>query len=225
MLRPRRSGSFSLALEEFDETFLERVEVGAQLARGPIVDEPAFGEDADVRAEGADLLRVGATEERVTFSRAAALHAGVVRADDLATKLGVEANVVEDPRSTSTSEQLYDRACICVRMHTLDALGEPTRRQILAELRPGRLCVNDIAERVGLHQSGVSRHLRVLEEAQFVNVQPAGQQRYYTLRPEGFLEVADWAASYKFLWEARLDRIGQEIDRRQRARATKERSS
>ena len=74
-----------------------------------------------------------------------------------------------------------------------------------------------------IHQSGVSRHLRILQEAGFVTVRPAGPQRLYSLRPEPFRELDAWVTRYRNLWEARLDRFGAELARRQKARTTKRR--
>ena len=53
-----------------------------------------------------------------------------------------------------------------------EVLADPTRRQIVEVLRTGERAVNDIVDRVSVHQSGVSRHLRILHEAGFVRVRP-----------------------------------------------------
>jgi len=87
--------------------------------------------------------------------------------------------------------------------------------------------VNDIVSVLDIHQSGVSRHLRLLLEAGFVQVRPDGQHRYYSLRPEPFRELEAWLASYQRLWDARLTRFGEALEKRQRkgagmpARATR----
>ena len=57
------------------------------------------------------------------------------------------------------------------------ALADPTRRSIVEALRSGERPVNDIVEQAGIHQSGVSRHLRILHEAGFVSMRPEGQRR------------------------------------------------
>jgi DNA-binding transcriptional ArsR family regulator len=53
-------------------------------------------------------------------------------------------------------------------------LADPMRRRIVEALRGGEQAVNDIVERVDIHQSGVSRHLRILHTAGFVRVRPVG---------------------------------------------------
>ena len=98
------------------------------------------------------------------------------------------------------------------------ALADPTRRRIVEALRGGEQPVNDIVDRVDIHQSGVSRHLRILNQAGFVRVRPEGPKRLYSLRPEPFRELDAWLTRYRGLWEARLDKLGQELDRRRKVR-------
>ena len=102
-----------------------------------------------------------------------------------------------------------------------ETLADPMRLRIVEALRGGEQAVGDIVERLDIHQSGVSRHLRILRRAGFVRVRPSGPRRLYSLRPEPFQELDRWVAGYKKLWEGRLDRFAAELDRRQRARAAK----
>jgi DNA-binding transcriptional ArsR family regulator len=98
-----------------------------------------------------------------------------------------------------------------------EALADPTRRRIVAALREGERPVGDIVAQAGVHQSGVSRHLRILHEAGFVDVRPDGQRRLYALRPEPFDALEAWLADYRRLWEARLDRFGAALEARRQA--------
>ena len=93
-------------------------------------------------------------------------------------------------------------------MDAFQTLADPTRRQIVETLRAGEQQVNDIVDALDIHQSGVSRHLRLLLEAGFVQVRPEGQMRLYSLRPEPFRELEAWIASYQQVWDARLLRFG-----------------
>jgi DNA-binding transcriptional ArsR family regulator len=104
---------------------------------------------------------------------------------------------------------------------TFTALADPTRRQIIAVLRRGERQVNDVVAELHIHQSGVSRHLRILHEAGFVQVRPEGQRRYYTLRAEPFRELDTWLGDYRELWEARLDRFGKALAQRQHKKEKK----
>lgn len=93
-------------------------------------------------------------------------------------------------------------------------LSDPMRLRILESLRSGERAVNDIVDEVSIHQSGVSRHLRILSEAGFVQVRPDGQKRLYSLKPEPFREVDAWVTRYRSLWEARLDRFALALQKR-----------
>ena len=99
------------------------------------------------------------------------------------------------------------------------ALAEPTRRLILETLAAGECPVNELVARLPIHQSGVSRHLRILSDAGFVQVRADGQRRLYSLRPEPFREVDSWLSPYRALWERRLDRFGAALARRRARKA------
>jgi DNA-binding transcriptional ArsR family regulator len=100
----------------------------------------------------------------------------------------------------------------------LTVLADPARMRIAETLRLGERAVADIVASVGIRQSGVSRHLGILQDAGIVSVRPEGQRRIYSLRPEPFQEIETWIAGYRGLWEGRLDRFGAELDRRTSAR-------
>jgi DNA-binding transcriptional ArsR family regulator len=106
---------------------------------------------------------------------------------------------------------------MATQLDPFQALADPTRRSIVEALRNGERQVNDIVEQAGIHQSGVSRHLRILHEAGFVSMRPDGQRRLYCLRPEPFRELDKWLAQYRNLWEARLDRLESALEK-QRSR-------
>jgi DNA-binding transcriptional ArsR family regulator len=103
-----------------------------------------------------------------------------------------------------------------VSTSVFETLADPTRRRIVETLAGGERSVNAIVESVDIHQSGVSRHLRILQEAGFVDVRPQGQKRLYSLCPEPFRELDTWVAGYRGLWEGRLDALDRELDRRRR---------
>ena len=113
--------------------------------------------------------------------------------------------------------------CICwiVAQSVFETLADPTRRRIVEALRKGEVAVNDIVDAVDIQQSGVSRHLRILHEAGFVEVRPEGPKRLYSLRPERFRELDAWVTKYRGLWEARLDRFAEELMRKEKRRVAK----
>lgn len=100
------------------------------------------------------------------------------------------------------------------------ALADPVRLRIVETMKAKERAVGDIVVRVEIHQSGVSRHLRILTEAGLVQMRPDGQKRLYSLRKEGFAQINAWMAGYRHHWEARLDRLGAALERRQTAAKT-----
>src|SRR5580693_10288149 len=108
---------------------------------------------------------------------------------------------------------------------TFQALADPQRLRIVETLRKGEQSVNDLLDKVEIHQSGVSRHLRILHDAGFVQARPEGQKRLYSLRPEPFREIDAWVADYRSFWEARLDKFGDALGRQQKRNQTKRKES
>jgi DNA-binding transcriptional ArsR family regulator len=88
-----------------------------------------------------------------------------------------------------------------------EALVDPTRRRILDLLREQPRLVGELTGLLGISQPGVSKHLRLLREVGLVRVRKDAQRRWYELRPEPLAEVDSWLASYRHLWDARLDRL------------------
>jgi DNA-binding transcriptional ArsR family regulator len=103
-------------------------------------------------------------------------------------------------------------------MHSeiFQVLADPVRLRIVETLREGEQAVNDLVEKVEIHQSGVSRHLRILHEAGFLNVRPEGQKRFYSLRPEPFQELDVWVANYRSVWEQRLNKFARALNQKQK---------
>jgi DNA-binding transcriptional ArsR family regulator len=97
---------------------------------------------------------------------------------------------------------------------TFAVLAEPNRRRILDELCHGERSVGELVERLSLSQPAVSKHLRVLREADLVASRVDKQHRRYRLRPERLAEIDAWLAPYRRFWAGRLealqDHLGQE---------------
>jgi DNA-binding transcriptional ArsR family regulator len=113
---------------------------------------------------------------------------------------------------------LYALFCIYINMHSeiFQVLADPVRLRIVETLREGEQAVNDLVDKVEIHQSGVSRHLRILHEAGFLNVRPEGQKRFYSLRPEPFQELDVWVATYRSVWEQRLNKFARALNKKQK---------
>lgn len=105
-----------------------------------------------------------------------------------------------------------------MQFQVFQTLADPSRLQIVEALLTGERAVNDLVAEMDIHQSGVSRHLRILEEGGFVQMRPDGPRRYYSLRPEPFRELNAWVTQYRSLWAGRLDAFGAALAQRQRRR-------
>jgi DNA-binding transcriptional ArsR family regulator len=95
----------------------------------------------------------------------------------------------------------------------LEAIAEPTRRRILDAVRGCERSVGELVEQVGMHQPGVSRHLKVLRDAGLVEVRRDAQRRLYRLRPEPLMELDAWLEPYRAEWTARLDSLERHLRR------------
>jgi DNA-binding transcriptional ArsR family regulator len=98
---------------------------------------------------------------------------------------------------------------------TFAVLAEPNRRRILDELRQGERSVGELVERLSLSQPAVSKHLRVLREADLVAARVDKQHRRYRLRPAPLAEVDAWLAPYRRFWAERLDALQAHLDQEQ----------
>ncbi len=105
-----------------------------------------------------------------------------------------------------------------MHIESIQILADPMRFKIVEILRDGELPVNDIVGSVAIDQSGVSRHLRILHDAGFVQMRPEGQKRFYSLRPEPFQDLDAWISTYRKMWEKRLDRFGAALHASQKDR-------
>ncbi len=100
----------------------------------------------------------------------------------------------------------------------LHALADESRRTVMEILRDHSASAGELAEALPIARPGVSRHLRVLREAGLIEVRPEAQRRIYRLRPEALIEVDEWLADYRALWQSRLDALHTEIARGKRTR-------
>jgi DNA-binding transcriptional ArsR family regulator len=92
-------------------------------------------------------------------------------------------------------------------------LAEPSRRAILALLASGERSVGDLESALNLSQPSVSKHLRVLRDAGFVEVTIDAQRRVYRIRPGPLQEVDAWMAPFRRYWSAQVDALERHLDR------------
>jgi DNA-binding transcriptional ArsR family regulator len=94
-----------------------------------------------------------------------------------------------------------------------EVVAEPNRRAILSLLVSSQQSVGDIERRLRLSQPAVSKHLRVLREAGFVESTVDAQRRLYRLKPEPLQELDAWLAQFRRFWSAHLDALERHLDR------------
>lgn len=96
-------------------------------------------------------------------------------------------------------------------------IAEPNRRTILSLLASSERSVGEIERRLRLPQTSVSKHLRVLREAGFVEARVDAQRRVYRLRPDSLREVDAWLAPFRRFWTTHVDRLERHLDRMEQA--------
>jgi len=94
-----------------------------------------------------------------------------------------------------------------------EIIAEPNRRAILSLLVSSEQSVGEIERRLRMTQPTVSKHLRVLREAGFVESTVDAQRRLYRLKPEPFEELDAWLARFRRFWSTHIDALERHLDR------------
>jgi DNA-binding transcriptional ArsR family regulator len=102
-----------------------------------------------------------------------------------------------------------------------EVIAEPNRRAILGLLVSSEQSVGEIERRLRMPQPTVSKHLRVLRDAGFVESTVDAQRRLYRLKAEPLQEVAAWLAPFRQFWSAHVDALERHLDRMDRSTPTK----
>jgi len=94
-----------------------------------------------------------------------------------------------------------------------EIIAEPNRRAILSLLVSSQQSVGEIERQLRMTQPTVSKHLRVLREAGFVEATVDAQRRLYRLKPEPFQELDGWLEQFRRMWKAHVDALERYLDR------------
>ena len=94
-----------------------------------------------------------------------------------------------------------------------EIIAEPNRRAILSLLVSSEQSVGEIERQLRMSQPAVSKHLRVLREAGFVDSTVDAQRRLYRLKPDRLREVDAWLAQFRRFWSAHVDALERHLDR------------
>src|SRR5881398_2537868 len=100
-------------------------------------------------------------------------------------------------------------------------IAQPNRRAILSLLVSSQQSVGQIERRLRMPQPTVSKHLRVLRDAGFVESTVDAQRRLYRLKPEPLQEVDAWLAPFRRFWSERVDALERHLDRMEEAECAK----
>jgi DNA-binding transcriptional ArsR family regulator len=106
-----------------------------------------------------------------------------------------------------------------------EIIAEPNRRAILSLLVSSQHSVGEIERRLRMPQPAVSKHLRVLREAGFVESTVDAQRRLYRLKTEPLREVDAWLAPFRRFWSAHMDALERHLDRMDQSAPTKRKTT
>jgi len=106
-------------------------------------------------------------------------------------------------------------------MEAFEIIAEPNRRAILSLLASSQQSVGEIERQLRMPQPTVSKHLRVLREAGFVESTVDAQRRLYRLKPEPFQEFDAWLDQFRRFWSGYVDALERHLDRMEEPTATK----
>jgi DNA-binding transcriptional ArsR family regulator len=93
------------------------------------------------------------------------------------------------------------------------ALSDPTRRGIIQRLGRGDASISELAERFGITLTGIKKHVQILEDAELVRTEKVGRVRRCSLGRRSLEEESRWIAQYQQMLEARLDSLGEFLER------------
>jgi len=101
-----------------------------------------------------------------------------------------------------------------------EIIAEPNRRAILSLLVSSQQSVGELERQLRMPQPAVSKHLRVLRDAGFVESTVDAQRRLYRLKPEPLREIDAWLAQFRRFWSAHIDALERHLDRMDQDQAT-----
>src|SRR5215212_8949070 len=122
---------------------------------------------------------------------------------------------------------MYALTCIYIFEYILAVdssfaiVAEPNRRAILSLLLSSERSVGEIERELQLSQPSVSKHLRVMREAGFVESRIEAQRRLYRLRPEPLMELDAWLVPFRRFWSKHVDALERHLDKMDKLPADK----
>ena len=102
-----------------------------------------------------------------------------------------------------------------MRRDVFNAISDPTRRSILMSLTTEPKNVNTLAEQFDMTRQAVSLHVKYLQECGVISIKKEGRERYCNLETQQLVQVAEWLEPFRILWEERLDRLDNLLNKLQ----------
>jgi DNA-binding transcriptional ArsR family regulator len=87
------------------------------------------------------------------------------------------------------------------------AIGDPSRRQILKLLSKERQTINSLVENFDMSRPAVSKHIKILHITGFITIEDEGRERYCMLKRDGFTELQQWIDFFDQFWQSKLRRL------------------
>ncbi len=93
------------------------------------------------------------------------------------------------------------------------ALSDPTRRAIIERLARGSASAGELAEPFGISKPAISKHLKVLENANLILRTKEAQWHRFELRSDALESASEWIEKYRRFWESRLDALSDFLNK------------
>jgi Predicted transcriptional regulators len=87
------------------------------------------------------------------------------------------------------------------------AIGDPSRRQMLRLLSKESLTINALAQNFDMTRPAVSKHIKILYTAGFISIQDVGRERHCKLNQKGFHDLQQWIDFFDQFWQTKLQKL------------------
>ena len=92
-----------------------------------------------------------------------------------------------------------------MRRDVFQAIADPVRRDIIELLAEEKLTINTVAEKFNISRPAISKHLKILQECEIINIKKQGRERLCQIQPNNLIPAFLWIEQYQKLWEDKLD--------------------
>lgn len=99
------------------------------------------------------------------------------------------------------------------KLDAFQAIGDPSRRQILQLLSKESHTINALVENFDMSRPAVSKHIKILYTTGFISIEDKGRERYCTLKKEGFTALQQWLNFFDAFWKQKLTKLETLLDK------------